>query len=183
MNNEQKKLIIFKRDIEGDDVLGETCYVKFLDKEQNYAIFYKPLIAPKNFKEYLKQNKIEIAYQVINNEVLNNYQDLVYTLKTEGGVYKVEKGIKKEKKLVLLVDYGMEISLSLPKYSYVIKNNIIILKPYKKAKVSGYCYVIGENEVNDNLKKIMIPVVETVPGILNIDTTLNKDYQKTLKHK
>ena len=58
MNNDQKKLIIFKRDLENNEVLGEVCYVKFLGSDETYAIFYKPLIAPKYLKEYIKQNKI-----------------------------------------------------------------------------------------------------------------------------
>lgn len=184
MNNDQKKLIIFKRDLENNEVLGEVCYVKFLGSDETYAIFYKPLIAPKYLKEYIKQNKIEVAYEILSDEVLEKYENKVYTFKSEGGVYKVKKGIEQENKLVLLVDYGMEISLNLPRYSYDIKGKTINLKPYKNSNTKGYCYVANDGDVNNELRKIMIPVLEIIPGLLFLDTSLDfcNDKEKKLKH-
>ena len=167
MNLDNKKLLIFEKECSKDEAPGNLCYVKFLDKEKNYAVFYKPLIAPKYFKEYIKENSIELAYEVLDDKLLDNYQDKIYTLRNDGGVFKVEKGIKLDKKLVLLANKGMEIALNLPKYSYEIKDNLIIIKPYKKKK-DTYCYVADENYVNEELRRFMIPVLEAVPGILNM---------------
>lgn len=169
MNGKNKKLIIFKRDCNENEIPGDLCYVKFLDEEKNYAVFYKPLIAPKYFKEYLKENKIEQAYEITDDTLLENYQDRVYTFRDDGGVSKVNKGIELDEKLVLLANKGMEIALNFPKYSYELKGKSIIIKPYKK-KRDSYCYVANENDVNEELRRIMIPVLEAVPGILNMGT-------------
>ncbi len=169
MNGKNKKLIIFKSDCNENEVPGDLCYVKFLDEEKNYAVFYKPLIAPKYFKEYLKENKIEQAYEITDDTLLENYQDRVYTFRDDGGVFKVNKGIELDEKLVLLANKGMEIALNFPKYSYELKGKSIIIKPYKK-KRDSYCYVANENDVNEELRRIMIPVLEAVPGILNMGT-------------
>lgn len=183
MNNDEKKLIIFNRDLENNEVLGEIYYVKFLGSDETYAIFYKPLIAPKYLKEYIKQNKIEVAYEILSDEVLEKYENKVYTFKSEGGVYKVKKGIDQENKLILLVDYGMEISLNLPRYSYDIKGETINLKPYKNSNTKGYCYVANDSDVNNELRKIMIPVLEIIPGSLRMEAypSLYKTKEKIKK--
>lgn len=177
----EKKLIIFKNDC-NDERLKEKCYVKFLDKEKEYAIFYKPLIAPKYFKEYLKENRIEEAYLICDDSLIEEYKDIIYTFKNEKGVYKVSNSLEEEKKLVLMVDKGMEICLNLPKYLYSIKDNKIFLMPYKEGKNKEYCYVACENDVNDILKSIMLEVRQVVPGVLNMDSyELNSNSKKIIK--
>lgn len=179
MSSNQKKLLVFKRDIEDDD-LKDPCYVKFLDIDRNYAIFYKPLIAPKYFKDYLNQNKIELAYEISNDIQLNKYEDKIYTFKSENGVYKVSKGFEIEKKLVLLVDFGMEIKLDLPKYSYEIIEKTIVLKPYKESNKKGYCYVANDTEVNEELRRIMMLTEEVIPNVLNMESY---QFKSSVKYK
>ncbi len=165
MNTSDKKLIIF--DDENNEILGERRFIKFLDEEKNHAIFYMPLIAPKYFDNYLKENGILKAYEVVDERVLLDYHDKIYTFTSNRGIYDVSKGIEAENKLVLLVDKGMEINVDLPMYSYTIENDSIYVKPLKEKPVKkDYCYVASEQYVNQELRKIMIPVVEAVPGIL-----------------
>lgn len=168
MKESEKKLLVFKRDCNEGEVLGEVCYVKFLNTNKTHAIFYRPLIAPKYFKEYINQNKIEEAYEIMSDDVLDKCYKRIYTLKSEGGVYVVNKGVDITEKLVLLVDNGMEIDVELPKFSYVLKGKTIILRPYKKNKENGYCYVSTPDFVNEDLRKIMISTEEVVPNILNL---------------
>ena len=169
MQENDKKLVVFKSDCEEAN-LKNKCFVKFLDSNNNYAIFYKPLIAPKNFKEYLKENKIIEAFIINDDSLIEKYKDYIYTFESDKGVYKVSLGINIKKRLVLLVDRGMEICLDLPKYFYEIINNKIYLFDLKKGKNKDYCYVIDSDEVNDILKNIMIETEEIVPGILNLGT-------------
>lgn len=167
MNKENKKLIIFD---DGNENYGELRFVKFLDEEKKIAIFYDPLIAPKYFENYLKENEIVKAYEVTSEEVLNNNYDKVYTFTDNHGVYDVNKGIEVENKLVLLVDPGINIEIELPFYLYEIKDGVIYLKKVKKKpKNKGYCYVVNEEYVNPELRKIMIPVTEAIPGVLSIN--------------
>lgn len=161
-----KKLIIFKKDINENKQPGNLCYVKFLDEQKNYAIFYNPLIAPKYFKQYIKENKIEEAYEVCDDGILESYKDKIYTFKSENGIYHAKKGFNETKKLVLLVDPGMDIELPLQKFSYEIYGNKIIINEYKKTKNKGYCYVADENEVSSHIKNAMIEVSQVVPNIL-----------------
>lgn len=169
MQKNDKKLIIFKSDYE-DKSFKNKCFVKFLDTDNSYAIFYKPLIAPKHFKEYLKENKIKEAYIIEDDSLAEKYKDYVYTFESDKGVYKVTHGIEIKKRLVLLVDKGMEICLNLPKFLYEVKDNKIYLTDFKEGKNKDYCYVIDSSDVNDVLKDIMIETEEIVPGILNLGT-------------
>lgn len=179
MIENDKKIIVFKKDINDNEITGNLCYVKFLDEEEKYAVFYKPLIAPKYFKHYLAENKIKEAYVLISDHNIEKYKDVIYTFKEEHGVYLCSKGVTEHKKLVLLVDKGMDIELSLPKYFYELNNNRIFIKPYKKIKNKEYCYVCEEKDLNEYLKKIMIEASEVVPGVLylgeyNIDAKIKK---------
>ena len=63
MNENDSKLIVFDKDI--NEKIGDITYVKFINS--NSAVFYNPLIAPKYFDNYIKENNIEKAY-VINND-------------------------------------------------------------------------------------------------------------------
>ncbi len=167
MMENDKKLLVFKKDCDNGDVLGQTYFVKFLDEDKTCAIFYKPLIAPRYFKEYIKENEIEEAYEIKSNDKLLKYYDKIYTFKSEGGVYFVNKKVDITEKLVLLVDKGMEIDIDLPKFSYEVDQNTIILSKYKKNKYCGYCYVSTPSIVNEDLKKIMISAQEVIPNVLS----------------
>ena len=182
MQKYNKKLVIFKSDCDGEN-LKNKCFVKFLDNDKNYAIFYKPLIAPKNFKEYIKENKIIEAYIIEDDSLVEKYKDYIYTFESDKGVYKVTHGIVIQKKLVLLVDKGMEICLELPKYLYEIIDNKIYLSAFKEGKNKNYCYVIDSDDVNDILKDIMIETEEIVPCILNLGTYDIKSHTITLNKK
>lgn len=168
MNDCIKKLIIFKDD---DNVCyGNKCYVKFLDKEEKLAVFYNPLIAPKYLKSYIKENNIKEAYEVVDYDVLKNNKSKVYTFKSNNGVYNVNKGIELIKKYVLLVDSGMSISLPLPVYSYDLYSDYLVIKPYKDGiSNKKFCYVAKDDEIDNRLKEVMIPVLESIPGVLSTD--------------
>lgn len=166
MIEKDKKIIVFKDDLLDEKAPGELCYVKFLDVEESYAVFYKPLIAPKYFKHYLGENKIKEAYVISSDNNIEKYKNVLYTFEEESGLYFVTKGVTQKKKLVLLIDKGMEIELNLPKYFYEISNNRIFIKEYNKLKDKNYCYVCDEDEINPLLKSIMIETNEVIPGIL-----------------
>lgn len=171
MNKDDKKLIIFKRDCDTDEKLGDICFVKFLDEEERYAVFYMPLVAPKHFKSFIKENNILEAYEVNNSDVLLKYEDKIHTFNKEEGVYVVTKGIELTKKRVLLVDSGMNLKLPLPTYSYELIDDSIHIYPIKHGSIEkSFCYVEDEDKINPILKNIMLPVTEAVPGILNINT-------------
>lgn len=178
MKENEKKLLVFKRDCNEGEILGELCYVKFLNVNKTHAIFYRPLIAPRYFKEYIKQNKIEEAYEIISDDVLDKCYNRIYTFKSEGGVYVVSKEIDISEKLVLLADKGMEINIDLPKFSYELKGKTIILSPYKKNKGNEYCYVSTPDLVNEDLRKIMISTEEVVPNVLNLGSYSFKGVSK-----
>jgi len=165
-----KKAIVFND--ECAFALGDICYVKFIGENNEYAMFYKPLIAPKYFKDYLKENDIHIAYEIKDFDNLELVKDYVFTFTNKEGLWKVEKGLNPEEKYLLFVDSGMEIELTLPKYFYEFKDDKIITKPYRKGIDKSYCYV-GDNTVNENLKSIMIPVIENLPGTYEF-----KEYKK-----
>ena len=168
MNDCIKKLIIFKED---DGVYyGNKCYVKFLDKEEKLAVFYNPLIAPKYLKSYIKENNIKEAYEVVDYNILKNNKSKVYTFKSNNGVYNVNKGIELIKKHVLLVDSGMSISLPLSVYSYDLYSDYMVIKPYKDGiSNKNFCYVAKDDEIDNRLKVVMIPVLECIPGVLVTD--------------
>lgn len=157
----EKKMIVFND--ECDCILGEVCYIKFIGENNEYAMFYKPLIAPKYFKNYLKENSIHIAYEIKDFDSLMLVEDYVYTFTNKDGLWEIKKGIYSEDKYLLFVDSGMEIELALPKYYYEFSDNKIVTRTYKKGIDRSYCY-IADNSVNEHLKSIMIPVTETLPG-------------------
>lgn len=184
MNISDKKLIVFEKDIDEDEIPGEKRFVKFLDDNKKYAIFYMPLIAPKNFMSYLKENNIEIAYEIKDEQRLSEYEDIVHTFVNESGVYEVYKGIELRKKMVLLVDKGMDICLNLPAFSYTIDDNYIYITPIKNNDATkSYCYVYDEDKINPELRKIMIETVEAVPGILRMNDFYKKDSKNLQKIK
>ncbi|HIU40544.1 MAG TPA: hypothetical protein IAB68_04520 [Candidatus Aphodocola excrementigallinarum] len=179
--NIDKKVMVFKNDVSSNDKM-EKRYVKFLDDEKKYAIFYMPLVAPSNFKSYIKENEIYEAYLIKDHDALKKYQDNIYTFVSDNGAYEVNHGLIKEENYVLLVDYGMQINLNLPKYSYEIKDDFIYLSKYKNNK-NGFCYVAND-DVNDNLKRIMIKTESFIPGVLYINPlSLESDKKKSLKRK
>ena len=179
--NIDKKVMVFKNDVSSNDKM-EKRYVKFLDDEKKYAIFYMPLVAPSNLKSYIKENEIYEAYLIKYHDALKKYQDNIYTFVSDNGAYEVNHGLIKEENYVLLVDYGMQINLNLPKYSYEIKDDFIYLSKYKNNK-NGFCYVAND-DVNDNLKRIMIKTESFIPGVLCINPlSLESDKKKSLKRK
>ena len=179
--NIDKKVMVFKNDVSSNDKM-EKRYVKFLDDEKKYAIFYMPLVAPSNFKSYIKENEIYEAYLIKDHDALKKYQDNIYTFVSDNGAYEVNHGLIKEENYALLVDYGMQINLNLPKYSYEIKDDFIYLSKYKNNK-NGFCYVAND-DVNDNLKRIMIKTESFIPGVLYINPlSLESDKKKSLKRK
>ena len=179
--NIDKKVMVFKNDVSSNDKM-EKRYVKFLDDEKKYAIFYMPLVAPSNFKSYIKENEIYEAYLIKDHDALKKYQDNIYTFVSDNGAYEVNHGLIKEENYALLVDYRMQINLNLPKYSYEIKDDFIYLSKYKNNK-NGFCYVAND-DVNDNLKRIMIKTESFIPGVLYINPlSLESDKKKSLKRK
>lgn len=166
MNENDSKLIVFDKDI--NEKIGDITYVKFINS--NSVVFYNPLIAPKYFDNYIKENNIEKAYVINDDNMLEKYSNYVYTFTPSKGIYSVNKGIEIMEKYVLLVDNGMEINLSLPMYSYVFKDNKFYVKKIdKKPGKKGYCYVGDKTSINEDLKKIMIPVYEAVKDVLSVN--------------
>lgn len=166
MNENKSKLIVFSSDV--SEKIGDITYVKFLNP--NSAIFYNPLIAPKYFNNYIMENGIEKAYVIKDDSILEKYSNYVYTFTPNKGIYNVNKGIEVVRKYILLVDSGMEINLSLPMYSYVFKDNKFYVKKIdKKPGKKGYCYVGDKTSINEDLKKIMIPVYEAVKDVLSVN--------------
>src|SRR5574344_324621 len=140
MIGNKKMLIMFKKDCDID--CGNRRFIKFLNKEKTCAIFYNTLIAPKYFKEYLEENKIIEVCEIVDDKVLSDNEDKIYTFRENMGVYNVNKGIELERKLVLFIEEGMELNLSLPRYGYKIIDNKIHLTRYKDNK--KFCYVVNE---------------------------------------
>ncbi|MEG2351300.1 MAG: hypothetical protein RSA10_02455 [Bacilli bacterium] len=167
MIEESKKLIILKEMSINKKINGPKTFIKFLDDDKKFALFYLPLIAPKNMKSYMKENGIVEGIEVIDLETLNNNQDIIYTFSKSNGVYEVMKGIEQNKKYVLLFDDGMNLSLDLPKYSYTIINNTLYIEPYKNS-FKNICYVANDSEVSPILKQFMIETIEEIPNILTI---------------
>lgn len=166
MNENDYKLIVFDKDI--NEKIGDITYVKFINF--NSAVFYNPLIAPKYFDNYVMENDMKKAYVIKDDNMLEKYSNYVYTFTPSKGIYSVNKGIEITEKYVLLVDGGMEINLSLPMYSYVFKDNKFYIKKIdKKPGKKGYCYVGDKAFINDDLKKIMIPVYEAVKDVLSVN--------------
>ncbi len=179
MNEYKSKLIVFASSIQEENI-GNIKYVKFLN--DNSAIFYNPLVAPRHFNDYIKENNIVKAYEITDDNVLEKYANDVYTFTPNSGIYEVNKGITVSNKYILLVDSGMEIETNLPKYSYVFKDNKFYVKKLNKKTNKEYCYITDGEYVNSELKKIMIPVYEAVDGILSIDDYSFKHDIKTKKY-
>ncbi len=166
MNENKSKLIVFSSDV--SEKIGDITYVKFLNP--NSAVFYNPLIAPKYFNNYIMENGIEKAYVIKDDSILEKYSNYVYTFSPNKGIYNVNKGIEVVRKYILLVDSGMEIKIDLPMYSYVFKEGKFFIKKIsRKTDKDGYCYVGDKENINENLKKIMIPVYEAIDGILSVN--------------
>ncbi len=186
MNSDDKKLIVFESDISFlDKDLNKKRYIKFLE-EDKLAMFYSPLIGPRDLKNHLVENNILVGYEITNEQGLRNYQDKIYTFRKDNGVYLVTKGIELDKKRILLVDKGMDLEIDLPKYLYEVKDASFYLSPINEEVLfRSYCYVANEDEVTPELKKIMLPVIEAVPGILSINTYpfVPSDDVKRLKNK
>ena len=167
---DKSKVILFKDDIGEKKISGaELCFVKFLDEEKRFAIFYKPAIAPKYLDNFIEQNNIEMAYELKDDNLLKEYHDSLYSFIPFEGVYEVTKGVEIKDKLVLLVGFGMEIDLNLPKYFYELKNGKIYLNSKKQGLCKGFCYVANKDEVNEQMQKFMIPVSEAIPNVLSLN--------------
>lgn len=171
-----KKFIIFLSDLEKGDIPGMKRYIKFLDDEKTLAIFYNPLIAPKHLKTYLKENNIVEAYEVFSLNILKSHEDKIYTFSSNKGVYNVNKGILFDEKLVMFIDKGMEISLDLPKYSYIVYKDYLEIKPFKKNSKGSFCYVANKEDVSEKIKSLMLEAKEASDNILYID-----DYSNMVK--
>ena len=157
-----RKLIILKDDI--NDNLGDKKYIKFLDKDKKHAVFYEPIIAPCDFKEYLKKNNIKEAFEVLDINTLNKYKDKIYTFETVNGIYNVRKGYDDLFKYVIFIDKGISLDLGFRRYSFNIKDGYIYLKNFKYNYNKEYCYV--SDYCLDSLKDHMIKTMEVVPGVL-----------------
>ncbi len=171
MIKNDKKLIVFKEDINAN--LSDKVYVKILDEES--AIFYNPIIAPKYFKNYLKENNIKEAFIINDKGLLNKYKDYIYTFKENMGVYKINKGIKEETKKILFVDKGMDIDLGLPTYLYEFIDNYIELTRIDSVSTyKEYCYVDDYDNIDKSISKFMMDAKEEIPGklILNKKASL-----------
>lgn len=180
MKNNNKKIIILDNEVDGNKKFQNICYVNFLDDNKSIATFFEPLIAPKYLKEYIFQNKIEKAYEITNYQDVLDNKDFLYTFKYNKGVYEVEKGLVLDKKLLMFSHCVMNATLHLPKYSYSIQAGVIITEPYKKCK--DYCYIVNEDDVNDKLKGLMIPVYEMIDGVFFItDNPFKENVKKMIK--
>ena len=171
MIKNDKKLIVFKEDINA--TLSDKVYVKMLNKDS--AIFYNPIIAPKYFKNYLKENSIKEAFIITDRSLLNKYKDYIYTFKEHMGVYKVYKGTKEENKKILFVDKGMDIDLGLPTYLYELVGEYIELTRIDSVNAyKEYCYVDDEDKIDKSISAFMLDAEEEIPGklILNKKATL-----------
>lgn len=168
MNNVKRKLIVFEKDCTDIVPKGEKQYIKFTN-DRSYGALYQSPIAPRYLKEYLYENGYKVGYEIESEEDLNKFEDKIYTFVKEDDLYKITKGIELIKKRILLVDKGMNLELNLPKYNYEITNNGFIVSTYDNISRS-YCYVASEEELTSDLKKIMLPVVEVIPGNLTINS-------------
>ena len=168
MNNIERKLIVFEKDCNDIFPKGEKEYIKCTN-DKKYGLLYQSPIAPRYLKEYLYENGYEVGYEIRNIDDLNIFEDKIYTFVKENDIYKITKGIELIKKRILLVDKGMDLKLNLPKYNYEITNNGFIISTCDNISRS-YCYVVSEEEIDNELKKIMLPVVEVIPGNLTINS-------------
>ncbi len=157
-----RKLILLKDDIEEN--LNDKKYIKFLDDENKHAMFYNPIIAPPDFKEYLKEHNIKEAYEVKDIDTLNKYRDKVYTFETVNGIYNVKCGVDELFKYVIFVDQGIVLDLGFQRYCFNVKDGFIYLKKFKYNYNKEYCYV--SDYCLDSLKDYMVKTLEVVPGIL-----------------
>ena len=183
MSLNNKKIIVLKKDVLKDEIIGEKRFIKFLDKDKNYAIFYNPLIAPKYFSNFIKENGIYEAYELTDDLLLEKYKDVIYTFQKKDGVYEVSEGFEIEKKLLFLVDKGLEVDLGLEKYSYKLVGDSYYVKPLIKESDKNYCYVIEESGINPLLLDIMIDAYEVIPGVLRTKPYNLSCHIKTKKYK
>lgn len=169
MNDIKRKLIVFESDCTDDIPKGEKQYIKCTN-DRKYGILYLPVIAPRYLKEYLYENGYEVGYEIESYDDLNKFEDKIYTFTIEGDSYKITKGIELIKKRILLVDKGMNINLNLPKYNYEITNNGFKILDVYNNNDKSYCYVASDEELTSDSKKIMLPVMEVMPGFLCINS-------------
>ena len=184
MSNEEKKLIIFDKDlmVEEDELIGEKRFIKFTD--ENRAVIYFPLIAPRYLNSYIVENGYEVCYEIVDKDVIDRFKDKIYTLTKQDSDYCVTKGVKLNPKRILLVDSKMNINLDLPKYKYEIVDGGFIISEIKSDDVlDSYCYVAEECNLNDELKRIMLPVFEILPGLLSVNTYSDTFERGCIKRK
>ena len=174
-----KKIIVLNEECD-NFVKGTNRYIKFLDDNRNYAIFCTPNIC---FRNCMEENNILYATEINDEKTLLENIDNVYTLIDDNGVFKVEKGVKVINKLILLVDDNIPFHLTLPKYSYQLNDDSIKLRPFDVTYSKNCCYVAKEDEVNDVIKDIMIPVYELIPGTLSFENKIKNNIKKMVKNK
>ncbi len=160
-----KKIIILKCDACGEN-LGEIEYIKFLD-DNNKAYIYDPLLAPRYLKCYLEENNYVIGYAITDEKIIKKYEDKVYTFIKDDNFYYVFKGIAPIKKRILLVNKSMNTNINLPRYNYEITDKGLKITPRMDEESDNFCYVEDEDKITDDLKNIMLPVLEIVPGYLS----------------
>ncbi len=179
MNFEDKKFIIFVNDENKNEALGEKHYVKFLNDDRSQAFFYRPLIAPRNIREIIRNNEILEAYEITDEKVLEQYANEVYTFIKRGGIYDVYKGVLESVKYVYLVGEWMDPQLDLPRFLYEIQGSKIILTSGRLgANKENFCYVVDEENLNPALEPYMIKVTEQIPGHLQTSPSTNPPCKK-----
>ena len=60
MNEYKSKLIVFASSIQEENI-GNIKYVKFLN--DNSAIFYNPLVAPRHFNDYINVECVSVLHR------------------------------------------------------------------------------------------------------------------------
>lgn len=155
-----KKLIVLKDEIE--EPLNNKIYFK-LDANNEISV-YQPLVAPKNFREYIEKNNIKEAYVIDNTNDFLKYKDLIYTIVKNTNNYKIEKGFKEEEKYFLKINYDIKLSNNVFKYIY--NNGEYKLYDRSNKKINDYCYILNEYSISFYDKDKLTKVYEVVPGIL-----------------
>lgn len=136
-----KKLIVFKEDSNYGN-LGDKCYIKMIADDK--ALFYEPLVAPREFKNYISENNLKEAYIIKNGNILEQYKKYVYTFSNNGSYYDVKKGYDLDIKYAYFINDRTYGDLGYKKYSYLINDNDLTLKDYKKSSLKKYCYLFDE---------------------------------------
>lgn len=171
-----KKLIVLKDDITED--LGNKIYFKWENDDE--ISLYQPLVAPKNFKEYIEKNDIKEAYVIENTSDFLKYKDLVYTLTKSMNNYKIEKGFKEQEKYIFKINCDIKLSNNV--FKYIHNNGEYKLYDRSNKKINDYCYILNEYSINFYETDRLIKVYEVVPGILTTKR-LSIDEKKLIKKK